>query len=82
MVNCLINDQKIFSFTKGTRIVTDLNGKLIEAVGIETQVKTIQVKSKQVSYSMNIEPNGVYRINQVGELSKYKSVEFSALNHE
>ncbi len=77
IINCLINDQKIFSFTKGARIVTDLSGKLIEAIGIETQTKTIQFKSKQVSCSLNIEPNSVYRLNQVGELIQYKSVEFS-----
>ena len=76
IVKCLINDKEIFSFTKGTRIVTDLNGKMIEAVGIETQAKTIQFKSKQVSWALNIEPNDVYRL-KVGELTKYKSVEFT-----
>jgi len=67
IVKCLINNKEIFSFSKGTRIVTDLNGKLIEAVGIETKSETIQFNSNQVSCSLNIEPNCVYWLNHVGK---------------
>ena len=81
IVKCLINNKEIFSFSKGTRIVTDLNGKLIEAVGIETKSETIQFNSNQVSCTLNIEPNCEYRLNHVGKLMKYKSVEFSALDN-
>jgi len=76
-VSCFINDQKIFSFTKGARIVTDLNGKLIEAVGIETQTKNIQFQNKQVSCTLNIEPNSIYRIDEARKVIRYKSVEYS-----
>jgi len=77
IAKCLINDKEVFSFSKGARIVTDLNGTLIEAVGIETKASTIQFKSRQVSMSVTIEPNGVYRQNQIGEFVKYKSIGFS-----
>jgi hypothetical protein len=77
IAKCMINDKEVFSFSKGARIVTDLNGTLIEAVGIEKKASTIQFNSRQVSNSVKIEPNGVYRQNQVGEFIKYKSIEFS-----
>lgn len=63
IVICLINNEEVFSFSKGTRIVTDLNGKLIETVGIETKSEIIHFKSKCVSFSMNIGPNCIHPIH-------------------
>ncbi len=77
IAKCLINEKEVFSFSKGARIITDLNGNLIEIVGIETKANTIHFKFGQVSNSANIEPNCVYRQNQVGELFKFKSISFS-----
>jgi hypothetical protein len=77
IVKCLINNKEAFSFTKGTRFVTDLNGKLIEAIGIETKSEIIHFKSKHASFSSSIESNGVYRPNSIGEFVKIKSIEFS-----
>ncbi|MBE0654192.1 MAG: hypothetical protein IH594_10370, partial [Bacteroidales bacterium] len=38
-VHCMKNDKLLFSFSKGARIVTDLNGAINEVVGIEDEDK-------------------------------------------
>jgi hypothetical protein len=76
-VACSLNNENKFSFTKGARIITDLDGKPIEITGIETEPKTIEFKTGEDSYSLVIEPNCVYRLNNEGEFIKYKTVEFS-----
>lgn len=74
-VICSINGKQAFSFTKGARIVTDLEGKLLEIVGISKEPKTIHI-NYQKEYSLLLQPNTIHRINHKGRLVKYKSTEF------
>lgn len=80
IVKCSINDEDIFSFSRGARIVSDLNGKVIQAIGIETEIKKIQLDTEKNSYSIVVEPNSVYELNKEKEFTKSKSVEFSLLS--
>lgn len=59
-VYCFINDEEIFSFSKGVRVVTDLEGKLIEIVGIETKSQKAIVKYKGKNLFFSVTPNTVY----------------------
>jgi hypothetical protein len=79
IVNCYINDQLIFSFSKGARIVTDLNGKIIEIIGIGVEPKMIKYNFNFKSDSVLVEPNSFYRFKNNDVIFKYKSVEFSKL---
>lgn len=75
-VQCSINGKPVLTFTKGARIVTDLKGKLIEIVGIETVTKKIQLKSDR-EYRIDIEPNSVYSPDSKGNIEKKLMVEFA-----
>jgi hypothetical protein len=81
IARCLVNGQEICSFSKGGRMVTDLDGKLIEAVGIDTSKRTIEFHCKEVSCTVDIEPNGLYRLDNAGQLVQYQSIEFSGLEN-
>ncbi|ULC60270.1 hypothetical protein MBM09_04595 [Flaviramulus sp. BrNp1-15] len=74
-VFCSINGKEIFTFSKGARVVTNLEGDFIEVVGIDLKEKSFQYK-KDNEFNMQLEPNNVYRISTNGELEKYSSVEF------
>lgn len=41
--SCLDNGKQIFSFTRGTRVITNLKGELIEVVGITQESKKIYI---------------------------------------
>ena len=71
-VICSINDKILFSFSKGARLTTDLNGNLIEIVGIDTEKKAIQYKN-QKEYSVIVKPNTTYKLNDNDVFKKFKS---------
>ena len=73
-VFCSINAKEVLSFTKGTRIITDLKGNLLNAVGIEPVKKNITINYRGTNISLSIKPNEVY--NNKGTLNKTKSAEF------
>ncbi|MEN8230965.1 MAG: hypothetical protein ABFS38_22605 [Bacteroidota bacterium] len=75
-VVCLKNDKHLFTFSKGVRVVTDLDCNLIEVVGISTQPTLIQYKV-QKEYSLYVEPNIIYRLNGKGKFEKYKSYNYT-----
>jgi hypothetical protein len=63
MVSCLINNKLIFQFSKGCRLVTDMNGKTINIIGIETKDETIKFLVDKISTSLTVKPNFVYKLN-------------------
>lgn len=73
-VFCHINNEEVFSFTKGVRLVSDLGGKLIETIGIETEEKKIKIAYKGGDIFLSVKPNTVY--NYKDEFYKTKSIEF------
>ena len=56
-------------------IVTDLEGKIVEAVGIETKEKRADIEYKGQHFSLSVSPNAVYSYK--GRFHKTKSTEFS-----
>jgi hypothetical protein len=66
---CSINGKKILSLTKGARIVTDLEGRFIEMIGISSLFKSIELKIDN-KHTILLEPNAIYRLNESGEAEK------------
>ncbi len=57
MVHCLINEKHVFSFTKGIRLVSDLQGNIVTVIGIAEQVKNATITAKGKVYSLLVKPN-------------------------
>jgi len=81
VVTCFINNAELFSFSKGARIVTDLNGNVIELIGLAPDLQTIELQSDQITQTVHLAPNEVYKEDN-GELVKDKVIEFAVLKHE
>ena len=79
-VFCFINGKNILSFTKGIRLVSNLNGNLIEFVGIAEEPKPSKIEYNGTSYSLIVKPNTMYRLNDKGDFFEFKSIEFSKTN--
>ena len=63
MVSCFINSKLIVQFSKGCRLVTDMNGKPLKIIGIETKDETIKFLVDKNSTSLTVKPNFVYKLN-------------------
>jgi hypothetical protein len=72
-VNCFINDKNILSFTKGIRVVSDINGNLIEIVGIAAASSHARINYNGMTYSLIVKPNTIYRLNAMGNFIELKS---------
>ncbi len=59
-----VNGEESFTASAGVRIVTDLDGKLIEVVGIDPQQKQVTVKSKSNQWTLTVGPNQGYRLDR------------------
>jgi len=73
-VHCSINGKEVFSFTKGIRIVSDLDGNILEAVGIDTEDKMVEITDHKKTISLSVAPNTVYAYQN--KFRKVKAVEF------
>ena len=73
-VFCSVNGKETFSFTKGARIVSDIEGKVQEVIGIETKSKKINISSGGTNIFLSVQPNAVY--NSGDNFSKAKIIEF------
>ena len=78
-VFCSVNGKEVFSFTKGIRIVSDMEGKIIEAVGIETKDKKAAIANEENNFYLSISPNVVYTCKD--KFHKTRSVGFRKLNN-
>jgi len=74
--DCSINDRVCFSFSRGARIVTDLNGKLIKVIGIDEMPNSIALRYLG-QHNLLVEPNAVYRLFDDGQIEKVKAVTFA-----
>jgi hypothetical protein len=73
-IDCYVNGQKILSFSKGIRVITNLKGQLLEIVGIETENKRAIVKYNNKSFPVNVSPNTLFTFD--GEIKMSKRVPF------
>lgn len=62
-VRCSIDGKEAFSFSRGIRVVTDLSGKILELVGIDSDDHEVLVSVKGTKSSVWVKPNAVYRQN-------------------
>ncbi len=74
-VFCSVNGREVCSFTKGTRIITDRNGKLFQLAGIEPNEKNVTVEYHGEKYHVVAEPNTLYDFHK--RFKKAQSVDFS-----
>lgn len=58
-----VNGKESFTASAGARIVTGLDGKLIEIVGIDPQQQQVTVKSKSREWKLMVGPNQGYRLD-------------------
>lgn len=73
-VHCIINGKEVFSFTKGIRVISDIDGKIVEVVGIETKDKKSTIAYDGKIFSLSVVPNVVYNYNN--KFNKARSIEF------
>jgi hypothetical protein len=62
-VICSINGKEVFSYSKGARVVSDLKGKPIEVVGIDTDERDFTLNYKGKTREIKVSANGLYRLN-------------------
>lgn len=68
-VNCYIDGKRIFTFSKGTRVVTSLTGELAELVGIATRKRTILINNNEI-HLLFVQPNAIYTLITQGWIEK------------
>ena len=73
-VICSVNGKEVFSFSKGIRIVSDLDGNILEAVGINPEGKMVEITDQKKTISLSVAPNTVYSYKN--HFHKIKSVAF------
>jgi hypothetical protein len=64
-VHCFYNDSEIFSFSRGVRVVSDLEGRIIEIIGITPEKKSrkVSVRYDGKTHSFSLGPNAIYRFD-------------------
>jgi hypothetical protein len=79
-VYCSIDGNEVFSFSKGIRIVSDMQGRIKEVIGINPakEGKVIEISYEGKTFTMSVTPNSVYTYK--GRLIRKKSVKFSDLH--
>ena len=68
-VNCLIDGKRIFTFSKGARVVTSLTGELLDVIGIETSKRTVLINNDEI-HLLFVQPNAVYTLISKGWIEK------------
>jgi len=59
-----VNGGESFTASAGARLVTGLEGKLIEIVGIDSQPQQVTVESKSNQWNLTVGPNQGYRLDR------------------
>ncbi|MCF7956694.1 MAG: hypothetical protein K9M75_12900 [Phycisphaerae bacterium] len=57
-----LNGKELFSSTAGVRVVTDLEGKITEIVGINPTPQSIVLQQANARHQLTVRPNHVYRL--------------------
>jgi hypothetical protein len=76
LLEVVSDSMKIAASSAGIRLITDLQGQLIEFVGITCVKETIKAEFNGKPYDLTVNPNTRYRLNDHGEFIRYKSVPF------
>jgi hypothetical protein len=73
-VNCFVDGKKVFSYTKGIRVISDISGKITGIAGIETKVQSAVIEYNGKLFELKVSSNGIYSFK--GEFTKTRSAEF------
>lgn len=65
-----INGKELFSCTRGVRIVTDLDGRIREIVGISPDPQAVVLQVDGKSHELTVKPNEIWRIDDEPVLSR------------
>jgi len=76
LMKCFVNKQLAFEATAGTRIVTDLDGKILEVVGIKSEIVSTQITQDENTVKLKVAPNTVHAVRN-GEAQLMSSVPFN-----
>jgi len=79
-VICLINGKEAFSFTKGIRVISGLDGKPIKAVGIGTEEQKVTIESEGRTFALTVAPNTIYSF--ANNFRKIAETEFCRPNQD
>ncbi len=63
-VICSINSKEVFSFTKGARIISDLTGRPLEVIGIESGERKIEIKLLDKVQNISVRSNEIYSLKK------------------
>lgn len=74
-VTCYINNELIFEFSKGARLVTDLAGNPLKVISISTKEIEFQFNGKQ-TIGQTIFPNSVYDLQNSSKIQLVQQVPF------
>jgi len=58
-----LNDKELFSCTAGVRVVTDLEGRVLEVIGIGAAPRTIALHTPKKQHEVTVAPNQVFAVN-------------------
>jgi hypothetical protein len=58
-----LNNREVFSCTAGVRVVTDLEGKVCEVVGIDSVRRSVVLRVGGFRHKFNARPNQVYQLD-------------------
>ena len=58
-----IGDKQLLSCTRGVRVVTDLDGKVREVVGIAPGQQTVELQSAGARHELTVKPNQVWHLD-------------------
>ncbi|MCL5096660.1 MAG: hypothetical protein M1608_03845 [Candidatus Omnitrophica bacterium] len=60
-VTARLNNRYLFSWTAGARVVTDLQGAVLEVVGIDPAPQSVMLRNSGEQHELAVKPNHVYR---------------------
>ncbi|MBT8043602.1 MAG: hypothetical protein KJO79_01525 [Verrucomicrobiae bacterium] len=81
-LRALVDGKEIFTSSVGARIITDLEGGVLEAVGITPETQQIKLKAASREWALKLEPNQAYRLDPTGAAKPvgYRTAPFSGVH--
>jgi len=77
-LSAFINDKHIFQCSPNVRCITDMDGKILSMVGIDTVQRKVKLTiPNEKTYHLEIKPNCIYQINKKKQLKLKKRIPFT-----
>ena len=72
----LIDDSERFRCSSGVRVVTSLDGEVMEVIGIDQVPREIVLRLARSKFKLTVKPNQVFRMDRSGKLVPASSAPF------